>query len=268
MRIKLIITVFVVLLISRFYGFFENFPENPANIATRQNSELYFPGLHHSFHLSNSLLTIQEFDDIFKKNNFLSVSEKEILSKNDLSFCFDHTADILSFGNNSWNVKLTSIILGNANLLDKQYTELILYGNEANKHYLAHSGEGSEAMMLFKTQMNYAYPKPLETQIALLPVKVFFGANINFYLPELYGKLLESTQEFGTLQTGTYYRLKNKYTYSDEDSFGRLSPAFGIGTKVNFLEGTFHLSVDDLFAKLRYKNLSLGTYEKIYGDYS
>ena len=248
------------------FGFFNHFPENPAEIADREHSEIYVPGFQHSFRLQNSLLTMKEFGTIFQEGHFITDEEKKTLTRKDLELSFRYNADLLSFGRKYWNVKFTADAFGSVNILDKQYTELVLYGNEADKQYTANSGEGSSANMLFRTIINYAYPTPFVFETPVSPIKLHLGANVNFYFPELYAEAVKSTQEFGSMQTGAYYDLNSEYLLSDEKSYGRLSPGIGLGAKAEFLNGNFHFSLDDIFGVLRYKNLLNGSYENVYED--
>ena len=266
MKKNIIFILALVVTQSVLFGFFNHFPENPAEIADRQHSEMYVPGMQHSFRLQNSLLTMKDFDTIFKDGHFITAEEKKTLTAKDLELSFRYNSDLISLGREYWNVKFSGDAFGNVNILDKQYTELILYGNEADKAYIANSGEGSSAYFVFRAIINYAYPKPFEFQTPAFPIKLYLGANINFYFPELYAEATESIQEFGTMQTGAYYNFKNEYLITDKESFGRLSPGLGFGTKVEILNGSFHFSLDDIFAVLRYKNLLSGSYENVYED--
>ena len=275
--------ILIILTLSLSYGLFGNFdffPENPANIANRNHSQICLPGLTFNFNFDNSLLSLDDMM-MFREGHELTSDEKKILTEDDFMIDFNCKTTLLDFGHRNWNFSLDAMMFADVEILDKMYSNLVFYGNNTNVAYTSHTGQGSESFSFWKATFNYAYPKGLSMGMipGLFPadstsafveylrdMTLYFGANINFNYSMMYGTIVTSLQEFGSMPHSAYYKYTAHLQYSDEHSVGRLTPTFGFGLKARIFEGYLHFRLDDIFMQLNYKNLGAGKYEKMVVD--
>ncbi|MFC1898239.1 hypothetical protein ACFLYJ_01575 [Candidatus Cloacimonadota bacterium] len=256
------------------------FPENPANYALRNYTHISFPTMT-EFNIANTLLV---FDDIniFEEGHHLTENEKEKLTSGNLDIIGNFNTTFVEFGSKNWNFYFGVIGSFELGVLDKTYSEFVFYGNEANELYETEIGKGSKAFTYWKSSFAYALPYtvslgmipglfPADTDnnfisvMRDLPIQV--GANLNINYSMQYAGILESYQDFGTTPDSAYYDLHAKYGFSDEKTSGRMNPSLGFGLKAQYLDGSFHFSMDDIFLQLSYRNLAGGRYVKTVSDY-
>jgi len=277
---RIIITISILVLSYSLFANFNFFPDNPANIANRNYSQITFPGLTYEFNVNNSLL---RFDDInlFQEGRRLKESEKTMLTSDNIDLYGNFNTTLVDFGKENWNFSIKTIVTFDVELLDKMYTKLVFYGNESDVVYVSHNSEGSKAFAFCKASLDYAYPEalnlgmiprlfPFETEnkfvSGLRDLPVYVGGKINLNYSLVYAGVVESRQEFGTLPDSTFYDIYTRFLYTDEDYSGKLNPSFGFGLKVPFYSGFFHLSMDNIFLQLRYEDLAGGEYSKVVTD--
>lgn len=277
---KYIITISILLISFALFANFNFFPENPTNIVHRNYSQITIPGFTYELNLNNSLLRLDDIN-LFQQGRRLKGSEKKLLTRDNLNLYGNFNTTILDFGNKNWNFSLKTITTFDMELLDKTYTKLVFYGNEADVAYISNNGEGSKAFAFCKASFDYAYPKalylgmisglfPTETEnkfvSGLRDLNIYVGGSINLNYSLVYAEVIESRQEFGTMADSTFCDVYARYLHSDENFAGQLHPSFGLGLTVPFYSGFFHLSLDDIFLQLRYKNLVGGEYSMVVAD--
>ena len=266
---------------------FNFFGNNPATLANRNQVEFRIPGFNLETELSNSILSLENlkiFDTTkYEDGSLMSDKDKAILTAKDLDVMLNLKAEIFGYGYDNWDFSLQTIIHADMELLDKQYTKIVFYGNEANKDYVVHSGENSKAFSFIKSSLKYAYPEPMNIGMInsefenylktsklgqyLNEMPIWLGANINLYYTILYGEVLDSDQYFGAMVDSLYYNYQIHAKYSDASSNGKLSAGIGFGTKIGVLEnGWAYFSLDDIFANLTYRDLAGITYEGVFVD--
>jgi hypothetical protein len=279
MKKSIIILTFVLISISLFadFGFF---PENPADLAQRNYSQITIPGVSYELSLNNTFL---RFDDLnlFQKGRILSESEKNLLTNEDITVFGNFNTSLVNFGHKNWNFSIKTLASCDIEVLEKMYTKFVFSGNESDVHYTGDNGEGSNALVFLKTSFDYAYPKPLnfgmipglfpsETNNIFLSglrdLPIYVGANINLNYSLQYAGIVESEQYFGTFKDSTYYSIYTRFMNTDAESSGQLSPSFGFGLKVPFYSGNFHFNIDDLFLQLTYRDLEGWIYAKSVTD--
>ena len=274
---KIIITIIILTLSLALFGNFDFFPENPANNADRAYSQIHLP-FSYDMNVSNSIF---RFDDMlmFQKDHQLTDNEKSIITADDFILDFNTSTDFLNFGHKYWNFEFGLKTFGNVEILDKMYSNLVIYGNDTNRPYISNTGEGSKVFSFWRATLNFAYPKGLSFGMipGLFPEKesnsfveylrdmtIYLGANVNLDYSMLYASIEESSQNFGSMTDSLYYNYKAHFKYTDEGSIGRLTPSFGFGVKARILNGNFHAQIDDILMQLNYKDLAGGWYEKYY----
>ena len=275
---KIVITTIVLTLSLALFGNYDFFPENPANNADRPYSQIHIPFTTYEMNVNNSIL---RFDDMlmFQTEHQLTNSEKSVITADDFILDFNTSYDLLNFGHKYWNFDFGFKSFGNIEILDKMYSNLVIYGNDTNRPYESNTGEGSEVFSFWRATLDYAYPKGLSFGMipGLFPenesssfveylrdMTLYVGANINLDYSMMYASIDESSQEFGSMDDSLYYHYKAHFKYSDEGSVGRLTPSFGFGVKARIFNGNFYAKIDDIFMQLNYKNLTGGWYDKYY----
>ncbi|MEA2095996.1 MAG: hypothetical protein U9P73_04795 [Candidatus Cloacimonadota bacterium] len=276
MKIK-IITIFILTISLALFGNFDFFPENPANNADRVYSQIHLP-LSYDINVSNSLLRLDDML-MFQEGHQLTDNEKSVLTADDFLMDFNTSTSFLNFGHKYWNFEFGLKTYGNVEILDKMYSNLVIYGNDTNRPYISNSGEGSMVFSFWRATLNYAYPKGLRFGMipGLFPEKesnsfveylrdmtLYLGANINLDYSMMYASLEESSQRFGSMTDSLYYHYQAHFKYTDEGSVGRLTPSVGFGVKAKIFNGNFHAQIDDIFMQLNYKNLAGGWYDQYY----
>jgi len=277
---KIVITISILLINLVLFANFSFFPENPAEIAQRNYSQITIPGLTYELNVNNSLFRLDDIN-LFQEGRKLRESEKKLLISDNINLYGNFNTTLIDFGDKNWNFSIKTIVTIDVELLDKTYTKLVLYGNNADVVYITHNSENSEAFAFSKARIDYAYPNalnlgmipklfPLETDNKFVSVlrdhPVYVGGNINFNYSLIYAGVAESRQEFGTMADSTYYDVYARFLHSDEEFTGQVNPSFGLGVKVPFYSGYFHFSMDDIFLQLRYENLVGGEYSKVVTD--
>ena len=259
---KKIITILILTLSLALFGNFDFFPENPANNADRAYSQIHLPFFTYEINLNNSLLRM---DDLlmFQTDHQLTDNEKTILTADDFLLDFNTSTSFLNFGHKNWNFEFGLKTYGDVEILDKMYSNLVIYGNDTNRPYISNTGEGSNVFSFWRATLNYAYPEGLNFDF-FRDMTLYIGANINLDYSMLYASIDESSQEFGSMTDSLYYHYKAHFKYTDEGSIGRLTPSFGFGFKANIFNGNFHAQIDDLFMQLNFKDLAGGWYDKYY----
>ncbi|MCF7794519.1 MAG: hypothetical protein K9N39_11020 [Candidatus Cloacimonetes bacterium] len=276
---KIIFISLVVAISIPMLALFEFNPENPANIARRDYTQIVFPGLTYNFNFNNSLL---KFNDIsmFEEGNVLTNSDKELLTSENIRLFGSFNTTLLEAGYQNWNLSIKAIGFFDAEVLDKKYSEIVFYGNQVDENYETNVGKGSEGFAMWKTAITYAYPRDLNpgmipglfskesegiiAEIRDMPINLGARFNINHSLA--YGGIVESSQQFGSVPDSTYYDIYAKYAYSDGDTKGMTSASLGFGLITEFMGATFHLSLDDIFLKLSYDDLAGGEVSQVGTD--
>ncbi len=275
---KIIITIIILTLSLSLFGNFDFFPENPANNADRINSQIHIPFSTYEMNFNNSILRLEDML-MFQKGHYLTDNEKSILTADDFVVDFNTTTNFLNFGHKHWNFEFGLKTFGNVEILDKMYSNLVIYGNDTNRPYISNTGEGSNVFSFWRATLNYALPKGVS--LGMIPnlfpeeesnsfveylrdMTLYVGANINLDYSMMYASIDESSQEFGSMDDSLYYHYKAHFKYTDEGSVGRLTPSFGFGVKARIFNGNFHAQIDDILMQLNYKNLAGGWYEKYY----
>jgi len=245
------------------YPFFNFFSDNPAYIATRQHQEMLIPFSTFELHVDNSLLSFKDVE-IFDKDRVLSSSDKRLLTKSDLDIFVDISADLIQYGYHNWEFSFSIHTYMQANVLDKNLSKIIFYGNELDKNYKLYNGKNSFCISFTKNRLSYGHPEPVLIQ----DIPLFFGANINTYSSVFYGKVVESSQNFITASDSIYYNHRLQFMYTDSNSTGKLNTTLGLGfgVKANLPKGAVYLHVDDIFASLYYNDLAKSLYEQTYID--
>ncbi|MBN2461332.1 MAG: hypothetical protein JXB60_06965, partial [Candidatus Cloacimonetes bacterium] len=126
------------------------------------NWELIIPAVNFIADMDNSLISLDNlsiFDkDRYDNGHIMSDEEKEILTAGDLVLSGAFAFDILGVRYRQWGLKLKALAYFKGKILDKQYTEIALYGNETNKIYHFNAGKGAKGYGFFKAALNYNYP--------------------------------------------------------------------------------------------------------------
>ena len=277
---KNIITISILLISFALFANFSFFPENPTSIVHRNYSQITIPGLTYELNLNNSLLRLDDIN-LFQQGRRLKESEKKLLTRDNFNLYGNFNTTILDFGKKNWNFSLKTITTFDIELLDKMYTKLVFYGNEADVAYISHNGEESKAFAFCKASFDYAYSRalnlgmisglfPPETEnkfvSGLRDLQIYVGGSINLNYPLVYAGVIESRQEFGTMADSTFYDVYARFLHSDEEFSGQLHPSFGLGLTVPIYNGFFHFSLDDIFLQLRFKDLVGGEYSEVVTD--
>ncbi len=259
---KIIIISFILTLSLALFGNYDFFPENPANNANRTYSQIHLPFLTYEINLNNSLLRMDDML-MFQTGHQLTDSEKSILTADDFSLDFNTSTTFLNFGHKNWNFEFGLKTYGDVEILDKMYSNLVIYGNDTNRPYESNTGEGSMVFSFWRATLNYAYPEGINFDF-FRDMTLYLGANINLDYSMLYASIDESSQLFGSMTDSLYYHYRAHFKYTDEGSVGRLTPSFGFGLKAKIFNGNFHAQIDDVFMQLNYKDLAGGWYDKYY----
>jgi hypothetical protein len=239
---------------------------------------LDFPGLTFQIHFNNSLLQVEDFT-IFQENRVISGSEKKTLTSKDFNMDISGKWKMIHFGYNNWQFSYSFLGFAKGNLLEKEYAKLILYGNDQDS-YATTNWQGAKGAVFSKISVTYAHQSPillkflasdrknLQSRIGnyLSDLPFYVGGRINFYYPLMYGAIPLSEQEFGSSYLETYGSYRLRYEHTDEDSKGDFSMGIGLGFYAELPKGTFSLYLDDIFAKVIYKNLQSEFYEGTYQD--
>lgn len=280
---KIVFVMSLILIITNTHAFFSMFSDNPAYIATRYHSEIYVPGTVMNFHFDNSLLSFKDFE-MFQADHVLTSAEKRLLTKKNLDIYASFGSDFLHYGYQNWDFTLSLHGLMRANILDKQFTKIVFYGNELDKKYTMYNGDDTYFVSFAKMAMRYGHqtafqldfinevntPYPLVNNVVdhIREMPIYFGANMNLYTPLAYGEVVESKQEFGTTPESNFYDYTMHYIYSDDETLNNAQThwGFGLGFKAELPDGWFYFHLDDIFASLTYRNLAGGLYEGTYID--
>ena len=257
---------------------------NPAAKALNKKSEFYFPGITFDMSLANSLIRLGNIK-IFQEGRVMTNADKKLLTRKNLDIFYHNNTAIFKLAIKNFEVDYSLISNLNLQLLHKEFAELIFYGN-SHDDYSLDNGEGSIGYMFTKTKFTYAYPKSvnlsfipeinthyeaLEKSVNFIrELPLYFGANLNFYYPFLYGEVLKSRQNFGSTFENTYANYDLKVLYSDITGKYKikrsLTAGLGFGMMADFDKGKFFIDFDDIFAKLSYKNLTTKEYQGSFVD--
>ncbi len=261
--------LFCTFLTSILFAQTSDFFDNPASIAPRNYSTMVVPLISFDGDISNSLLRLDDLN-IFQKTNELSISEKKLLTANDLSVNLGINMKIADYGFNNWNLDFSLYSHSNVDILDDEFSKIILYGNETNQHYLYKSGDESISYTFGKIKLQYAHPKFVDYALVLNGIHIaslYFGANINLNYPLFYGEVIESTQSFGSMLDSLYYDATLKLSYFElGESTVSPSPSFGFGAILELQKGWAYLKVDDILGNLKFKNLKALEYRERYSN--
>ncbi len=246
------------------YKAYGSFNENPATIACRDIFYLDIPiGFAISFRNSN--LSWNEFVTMFQKNTVLSASDKGKIYGDDWDVSLGMTKSVFGIGYD--NYQFASNIFLNAKIknLGTQWLKFVLEGNSKDKMVIeGSSGEGSEVIGYVKNSLSYSIP----SAFTFFERDFYFGLNLNIYNAVGYAKV-ENSKQTADLENGTAV-VSYDYLYSKFNDFKvNSSMGFGFGVVVDALpdiyflrEGHAYLSVDDLFAKLKFSDLEKTSYSK------
>jgi hypothetical protein len=263
------IILILIFLVSTLWAQTSDFFDNPASIAPRDYSTCLIPLISFDGDVSNSLLRLDDLN-IFQKDNLLSANEKKLLIADDLSVNLGVNMKIADYGYNNWNLDFSLYSHSSVNILDNEFSKIILYGNETNQHYLCKSGDESISYTFGKIKLQYAHPKFVDYALVLNGVHIaslYFGANINLNYPLFYGEVLESTQSFGSMLDSLYYDATLKLSYFElGESSVSPSPSFGFGAILELQKGWAYFKVDDIFGNLKFENLKAFEYREQYSN--
>ncbi len=258
------------------------FSDNPAGYARRKGIELVIPVTTFQANFRNSSLSLTDLE-MFQEGHVLKDSEKDKLVDADLDTDIHVSMEPLSFGYRNWQFRQQLFVTAHANILKKEFSEMVFYGNEIDSVYQVEAFKGTHALGFSKTSFAWSYPEDISlkalpndaTGLASLDgaleflsgMSVNLGAQMNFYYGAGYGKVLNSSQEFGSLPDSNFYKVSMKYGFTDGDSDGSLVAGMGFGLRLNLPKGAFHFYMDDIMlADMRFSNLAGGLYEANYQD--
>ena len=283
---KNIIIIILLALSLNIWAEFEFFP-NPARLATDQKTELRVPILNMGLNIKNSLLNMNTLDILdtskYEDGGLMSEADKKKLTADDLTFSANFETEFIGIHYKNWDFSSRLISFADINILDKQFAEIIFYGNEIDQVYNTNAADNSVAYGFLRNSFQYGYPRELHLGmihstvdeylakstwgkfIDAMPIYVGFQINFDYSIAML--EVLESEQEFGAMSDYTYYDYYLKAKYTDGDSKRKLDINYGLGAEVNILENLdLHFSLNDIFAKLEYENLAGRFYDGTFID--
>jgi hypothetical protein len=293
MKKQTLIIVFIFLIINTFAVTSSNFYTQsdrylltyhiPAMRSIDKATYFVFPFI--TFHLdaTNTIISYRNMN-IFYEDHYITNKEKELLTKDDLKLFLSYKTPIIKIGYKNIGFDLSYFMGTNVTLLDKQLSKLVLYGNN-KQNYVLHNGDGSLVYGFTKTKISYSYPNSLN--LSFIPnmhtkynflnnsldfirnVPIYLGANINFYLPIVYGEVLKSEQRFGTNVQESYADYYLDVIYSDvtEGKYKRkLTAGLGLSMVANFNKGMLFFDLDDIFGGIKFDNLTEKVFEGVFQD--
>ena len=257
---------------------------NPAAKALNEKSEFYFPGITFDLSLANSLISLGDVS-IFQEDRVMTEADKKLLTRKNLDIFYHNNTAIFKLAIKNFEVDYSLISNMNLQLLHKEFAKLILYGNSEDE-YSVNNSEGSIGYVFSKTKFSYAYPKSvnlsfipeinthyeaLEKSVNFIrELPLYFGANVNFYYPFLYGEVVKSRQNFGSTFENTYANYDLQLLYTDITGKYKikksLTAGVGFGMMADFNKGKFFIDFDDIFAGLSYKDLVMKEYQGAFVD--
>ncbi len=255
----------------------------PAVRAYDKSSYFVFPLISSNINFTNTLINYNNLN-IFYEDHFITDNEKKLLTKNDLKIFLTYKTPILKMGIKNFGMDMSFYTTTKATILDKQLTKLVLYGNDKDK-YTLHNGKNSILYTFGKLKFYYAYDKPIK--LSFIPslktdypflnntveyirnLPLYFGANLNFYKPIVYGEVLDAEQNFGTNISESYanYKLDIIYTDISEGKYKRKTTA-GLGFSIagDLKRGYFYMDLDDIFGGIKFDNLTEKIFQGTFQD--
>ncbi len=247
------------------YKAYGSFNENPATIASRDVFYFDIP-FGFTFTFRNSNLSWNDFVTMFQEDNMLSTADKEKIYGNDWDISLGLSKPIFGLGYDNYQFASNIIVNAKIKNLGAQWLKFVLEGNGKDRQMLIEesSGEGSEAIAYVKNSLTYAIP----SAFVFFERDFYFGLNLNIYNAVGYAKV-ENSKQTADLENGKAV-VEYDYLYSKFDKIGvNSSMGFGFGMVVDALpdiyflkKGRAYLSVDDLFAKLKFSGMEKTTYSK------
>lgn len=273
-------TVYITLIValSVLLGAEGLFYDNPAGYAHRTGWEMNIPFVSGQFNFSNSSLSLNDLS-MFEEGHVLTDSEKKKLVDDDLLTNIHFAMEPLSFGMQNWQFRQRVHLMAHANLLKKEFSRIVFYGNEIDTLYSVNALEGSKALAFTKSSLAWSYPQDIaldglldavhadSTLSFLRGLSLNLGAQMNVYYGAAYGEVLESSQDFGSFPDSNFYDVNMRYGYTDDQSDGGVTAGFGLGMQLNLPRGAFHFYMDDIFfSQMTFNDLAGGEYQAHYVD--
>ena len=281
------ITLIIIFLISLQLMAEFQFFQNPAELSKNKKVEVSIPAFNMRFNAKNSLFnfnTIDIFDTSkYENGELMSDKDKDIFTSDDLNMKVNFQMDLFGVKYNNWRVSTEMISFADLHLLDKQFSEIVFYGNELDKIYCTDAGAGSVAYGFIRNRIEYGIPKEFtlgmlhsavddylsksKWGIFVNSMPIYLGANINFDYSVAMAKVISGEQRFGSLSDYSFYDYQIEAKYTDLDSNGKLDFSYGLATQIDVLENcSVHFILDDLFSKLSYEDLAGVSYKATFID--
>ncbi len=239
------------------------FPENQANYAEREYSEVRFPGLTFNLGYENSAFDYDGFVRILKmcKNDYtLTQSDKDFLKKNDFSIKSYNSINVLNFGRWNWNFRSDILAYGNLSNMSSEFLIFMLEGNRDSTSMERlknlNPGSGSESTIFMKSTFTYSKQEPIYIDnlfdFDFLDFAFSVGFNVNVYNPIQYARL--ETEKFAITDSSVDISFTKYYSDGDE-FFTGFGLGLGVGFKMDIEDGWLYFSVDDLFGSMSYQKV-------------
>lgn len=234
----------LILALSILLGAADLFYDNPAGYAQRKGWEMNIPFVSGQFNFSNSSLSLNDLG-MFEEGHVLTDGEKKKLVGDDLLTNVYLAMEPLSFGMQNWQFRQRVHVMAQANLLKKEFSRIVFYGNEIDSLYSVNALEGSKALGFTKSSLAWSYPHDISLDFLLDAVKadttldflrgisLNLGAQMNLYYGAAYGEVLESSQNFGSFPDSNFYDVNMRYGYTDNKSGGGITTGLGMGMQLN-----------------------------------
>lgn len=284
---KIIIFVFSLMLVANLCAEFDFFASNPARFAERNLREIRVPGFNLELNVKNSLFSwnnLQIFDTSqYDNGSLMSNSDKNIFAASDLTFDANLELELLGLGYRNWDFSSKVITTADLFLLDKQFSEIVFYGNEVDTEYQTKTGENSRAYGWVRSRLQYSYPQELfigmlhprvnnylESKVwgnLLNSMPIYLGAQLNLDYSLAVAEVVESRQNFASTSAANYYNYLLRAKHSDADSGGKIDLSLALGAKISVMENAFlQFGLNDLFSKLEFDDLAGVTYQGTFVD--
>ncbi len=257
--------------------------DNPALRAYDKAAYLFFPLISMDFTLTNTLINYRDLD-IFYEDHYITQKDKKLLTRDDLKIFFNYHTPILKMGFGNFGVDFSIFSGIKSTILEKDFTKLILYGNDKDDYSL-HNGKGSILYGFSKMKLYYSYPKPIKLEFIptvntkytflnqtvdyLKNLPLYFGGNLNFYFPIIYGEVLNAEQNFGTNIQESYANYKMDLLYTDVTNpkyKKKLTAGLGLAMVADLDRGYFYMDLDDIFGGIKFDNLSEKIFQGTFED--
>ncbi len=282
-QIALIIIILISIQLMAEFQFFQN----PAELAQNEEVEISIPVFNMGFNVKNSLFnfnTVDIFDTSkYQNGELMSDKDKDIFTSGDLNMDMNFDMELFGLKYNNWKFSTSLINFADLHLLDKQFSEIIFYGNELDKIYKTDAGGGSYGYAFVRNRIEFGFPKEFTLGMihpyvdsylqkskwgeVINDMPIHFGTNLNFDYSLAMAKVISRKQRFGSLSDYSFYDYQIEAKYTDFDSNGKFNLSYGLATEIDVLENcSVHFILDDLFAKLSFKDLAGVNYQATFID--